>query len=242
MAGVNFELEGEVFPADLRPKPARRARLREGRAQHLTRERVFEAHVDVTLARPDRVAREDHALDERVRVVFHQVAVNVSARVALIGVGDDVFLAGGLGSHRAPLAPGGEARAAASTQLRSFDRSEHLFRRLPERLLERAVAAELFVSRERPRAPRRDAAQHDSFAGENFHRRTRVCLALGRSREAFAETVDAGILRVRLGPARGIEVLGREARRALARLARVLAMRQVIEGLDIGGERVLGTG
>lgn len=41
---------------------------------------------------------------------------------------------------------------------------------------------------------------------------------------------------------RGIEVLGREARRALAGLARVLAMRQVIEGLDIGGERVLGTG
>ena len=55
-------------------------------------QRVLGAHVDVALVRADRVAADEHALDDGVRVALEDGAVHERAGVALVGVADDVLL------------------------------------------------------------------------------------------------------------------------------------------------------
>ena len=118
MAGIDFEVESEIA-ARRRCGPSQPAARASAIAvaQTVVGERIFEADVDVALARADRIAREDHAFDQRVRIVLHQVAVDVSAGIAFVGVGDDVFLRAAVDCATARhLLPGRETRAAASAQ------------------------------------------------------------------------------------------------------------------------------
>ena len=59
---------------------------------------------------------EDHALDQQVRRVRHDVAVLDRARLALVGVADDVLRVARRVAHELPLHAGGKAGAAQAPQ------------------------------------------------------------------------------------------------------------------------------
>ena len=79
------------------------------------------AYVNVGSASAHRSAGDQTALDELVRIVTHDLAVLARARLALIGIYDQV-----LGPavrrlvHEAPLETAGKAGAAAATQARDL--------------------------------------------------------------------------------------------------------------------------
>jgi hypothetical protein len=79
---------------------------------------VFGADVDVALGRA--VVRPAMAMPsiEGEGVALHQHAVGEGARVALVGVADDVFLVRVREADGVPLDARGEARAAAAAQAR----------------------------------------------------------------------------------------------------------------------------
>ena len=97
--------------------------------QALDRERVLVAHVHVAFHRAvagaDGVGGDDHALDDAVRVALEHGAVHERARVALVGVADDVVLLAGVGAAVAPLPARGEAGAAAAAQAALLDFVDH---------------------------------------------------------------------------------------------------------------------
>src|SRR5204863_9486808 len=103
---------------DVLAKVARRARFLERLLEALVL--VPDLAVDVVVA--DRgaagVPADDHPLDEDVRVVADDVAVLERARLALVGIADDVLLAGERLRHEAPLEARREACASAPTQRR----------------------------------------------------------------------------------------------------------------------------
>ena len=119
VAVVVVELEGELAAEDVAAEQARLARL----AQRLLAALVDvpDLAVDVVVAAraAHRVAADDHALDQRVRVVAQDVAVLERPGLALVGIADDVLVAGEVARHEAPLEAGREARAAAPAQRRS---------------------------------------------------------------------------------------------------------------------------
>jgi hypothetical protein len=78
--------------------------------------RIFGAQIDIALGRADRDAGDRHALDQHEGVALHDHAVGEGAAVALVGVADDVFVAGLRVVHGLPLDAGREARAAAPAQ------------------------------------------------------------------------------------------------------------------------------
>ncbi|MNY07937.1 hypothetical protein D3C86_1407640 [compost metagenome] len=77
---------------------------------------VFRAQVDVAFGRADGQGGDGHTLDQHEGVVLHHHAVGEGARVALVGVADDVLLRRRAAGHGAPLDPGGKGRAAAPAQ------------------------------------------------------------------------------------------------------------------------------
>ena len=127
VADVDLEVKGKIFSADARTEPARRAGLEECRLQDANSLRIFDAHINISLRRADRISGEDHALDERVRIILHDVAIDVGASIALIGVGHHIFGAGWLRGDGAPFATGGKTRATPPPQSGSLDGGQELF-------------------------------------------------------------------------------------------------------------------
>jgi hypothetical protein len=91
-----------------------------------------------------------------VRVEHQDVAVLAGARLALVGVADQVLLARELARHEAPLQAGREARAAAAAQAGGLDLGDHLILRqafaaiLAQDLAQGLVAAARFVVLQAP--------------------------------------------------------------------------------------------
>jgi hypothetical protein len=83
--------------------------------------RIFAAQIDVAAGGTHGKRRDRHALDQAERVALHQQPIGKSARVAFIGVADDVFLRPRRVVHRLPLDAGGKSRAAAAAQTRIGD-------------------------------------------------------------------------------------------------------------------------
>ena len=84
--------------------------------ESLDRERVLRADIDIGLVRADCVGGDGHALENPVRVRLQDRPIHEGARIAFVGVADDVFLGRGhLGDGR-PFQSGRIAAAAASTQ------------------------------------------------------------------------------------------------------------------------------
>src|SRR5690606_24830687 len=106
------------------------------------RVRVLVAQVDEAARRAGRAGGDRHALEARVRVVVEQDPVLEAAGLALVPVADArLRLAGRLG-HRASLAPGGDAGAAAPGETRGGELAGHLLgRQRAQRALEAGVAA-----------------------------------------------------------------------------------------------------
>ncbi len=96
-------------------RPQARA-SRDGLLQVLHRQRVLVAHVDVALRGADGVGADDHALQHRVGIAFHDRAVHERARVAFVAVADHVLGPARRLPAAPPLAPRGEAAAAAAAQ------------------------------------------------------------------------------------------------------------------------------
>ncbi|OIQ79167.1 hypothetical protein GALL_391050 [mine drainage metagenome] len=113
---ANFQMKGPAAAEDIRAQIVADDRSVDGFIQYLQRMRIFRTQIDVTLRRPDREAGNGHAFDQHERVAFHDHAVGKGARVAFVGIADDVLLLGAGIEHRLPLDSGGEGRAATSTQ------------------------------------------------------------------------------------------------------------------------------
>ena len=121
--------------------------------------------VVVAAAAAHRVRGDRHALDQRVRVVPHDVAILERAGLAFVGVADEILVALVLLRHEAPLEARRKARAAAAAQRRPLHFADHRCRRdlLGENLLERRVAAARDVVREPPVGSRQPG--HDDGVG-----------------------------------------------------------------------------
>ena len=125
-ANADLDVELKIRPEKRRAEQPRRARLFDGHAQTLDRERVLRADVDVALVRADGVAAEHHALDDGVGVALEDGAVHERAGIALVRVADHVLLVGD-GLHTGlPLEARREARAAASAQTGLFHLADDL--------------------------------------------------------------------------------------------------------------------
>ena len=74
------------------------------------------ADVDVGGLRRDRVAADQAPLDQQVRVALHQQVILERARLALVGVADDVLRLRRFLVDELPLEAGREAGAAAAAQ------------------------------------------------------------------------------------------------------------------------------
>ena len=97
--------------------------------------------------RPDRLARDDHAFNQLVRVHLHERTIFARAGFAFIGVGDDVFRLWIVFGNEKPLHAGGESSAAAPAQIRFLGLVDDLLRRhLLQRFFQRLVAFRLQVN------------------------------------------------------------------------------------------------
>ncbi len=122
-----------------KPAPFRRA---DGALQALGGDGILTAHVEVALVRADGVAGDRHTFQQAMGVGLHHRAVHVGAGVALVAVGDDVFLVAFRLAHQVPLNAGGVAGAAAPAQAALGEGRADLFRRhLAQGMGKRGIAA-----------------------------------------------------------------------------------------------------
>ena len=113
----------------------------------------FAADVDVGELHVVREARDDHALDQLVRILVDDLAILERARLGFVGVADQINRLAAPAIHEAPLEAARKTRAAATAQAGKLHVIADLFlrrflfavgqinRRHRKRLLERLVAA-----------------------------------------------------------------------------------------------------
>jgi hypothetical protein len=77
---------------------------------------VFPAQIDVALRRSRGDSRNRHTLDQYEGIALHHHAIRECARVAFIGIADDVFLGRGSAEHGFPFDPRRESGSAAAAQ------------------------------------------------------------------------------------------------------------------------------
>ena len=138
-APVQHDVDAEVGAEDVLADVAGRVRLVERRGDALLGERHLAADVQEALRQARRVAGDEAALDQLVRIELHQQAVLVGARLALVAVDDEVARPHGLRGE-APLDAGREAGAAAAEHRRVLDVVVDVDRRLGQRGLQALVA------------------------------------------------------------------------------------------------------
>ena len=84
-------------------------------------ERVLVADVEHALFGADGQRADDHALDDGMRRALHCGTVHERARVAFVAVAHDILGEDVVARSRAPLAPGGKARASLAAQTGFLD-------------------------------------------------------------------------------------------------------------------------
>src|SRR5690606_5463849 len=135
--------------------------------------------VEEGLGGADRVRRDEHALDELVRVPLHEEAVLVGAGLRLVAVDDEVPRPHA-GRAEAPLHAGGEAGAAPAEQAGRLDLLLHLVGGLAERGLQALVAAGGDVALERVPVVEAEAAGDDRAGVGDGHQASPPSLAAAR--------------------------------------------------------------
>ena len=156
----------------------------DGLEQHRLGVRVLRTQVDIAARGPHREAGDGHAFDQHVGVVFHHHAVGEGARVAFVGVADDVLLLRLTTKHGAPLDAGGECRAATAAQAGFGDFGNDRFGRHAQGALEAAVAVVGDVILQRQRVGDADAGESQAllaleifdFLGQAVAQRMRLAL------------------------------------------------------------------
>ena len=139
-----MHVEVEAAAEDVVSQQTKLLGLLDGDGEPVHGHGVLGADIDVALGGAGGHARDDHALDDLVRIALHAGAVHECAGVALVAVADDV-LDGLFRMCRdlRPLAPGREARAAAAAQAGIAHGLDDLVRlHLEQGLGQRAVAAD----------------------------------------------------------------------------------------------------
>ena len=130
--------EAEARAADIGTQQTHPLRLPNGIAQALDGQRILRPHIDVAFRRADGVSRDQHAFEHAVRIALQHAAIHERARIAFVGIADDVLLRADRLRYRAPLQARGISRAAAAAQaalghlVDDFARS-HLGQRLDQR-------------------------------------------------------------------------------------------------------------
>jgi hypothetical protein len=130
-----------------------RARFLQRRVQQLRALGHFATDVDVGELHVVREARDDHPLDELMRIFVDDLAILERAGLGFVGVADEINRLAAATVHEAPLESAREARTTATAQARELHVIANLFLRRSflavrqilgldgERLLERIVAA-----------------------------------------------------------------------------------------------------
>ena len=132
---------------ELRPQQAGRVGFPHGPAEAPPGLDVLAADVDEAEPRPDGAGRDEHALDEGVRIALEEVAILERSRLALVGIDHEVHGSGVVLGDERPLGARGKAGAAETAEVRLLDllhdgRGVHL-----PGPLEGGVAAALAVGR-----------------------------------------------------------------------------------------------
>ncbi len=91
-AELHFDHEIEAFPQDILAEIPALLRLLDRQMKTFNGKRVLRPDIDVTIRCADRIGADDHALDHRMRISFDDRAVHERARIALVGVTDQVFV------------------------------------------------------------------------------------------------------------------------------------------------------
>ena len=120
-AGVRIKIEIETGALDVLAQVAARVGFADGAVHVIDQVAIFAANVDVAFVRVHRAAGDQDAFDQLMRIVFHQQPILAGARLALVGIDDDVLRLGRRARHEAPFHAGGKSRAAAAAQSRDFD-------------------------------------------------------------------------------------------------------------------------
>ena len=128
-AETDIEIEIKARIKDIFAEQAVFTRLFDRDSQALHRDRVFRTHIDVTLIGTDRICRDRHCLDDRMRIAFENGAVHERAGVALVGVAADVFLFADGILCKLPFPARREARAAAAAKPGFGDHIDDVLRR-----------------------------------------------------------------------------------------------------------------
>ena len=115
-AHLDDHFEGEVGTEDVLAQQVVRFRFGDGDLQTGNGQRILGTDVDVGFLSADGVCGQRHPFEETVRVAFDDRAVHERARVAFVGVADQVAVRLFVGAGKHPFAPGGEPAAAASAQ------------------------------------------------------------------------------------------------------------------------------
>src|SRR4030081_1819405 len=131
---------------DVLAQEPRLAGLLDRGLQRIVLWQVLTADIDEGQVAADRVAGDQDSFEHLVRALFDQVAVLEAARLALVGIADEVAWIDALGQE-APLVAGRETRAAAAAESALLHQLPQLVGLHLERLLEAGVAASPLVDR-----------------------------------------------------------------------------------------------
>ena len=113
---VDLQIKVKAGPEDVLSQEAVLSGLVDGDVQAVDGQRILGAAVDVTLMGSDRPGGDDHAFQNGVRVRLQDAAVHKGARVAFVGVAQDVFNVAGGSGGKLPFHTGRETSAAAAAE------------------------------------------------------------------------------------------------------------------------------
>jgi hypothetical protein len=117
LADEQFDVEPEIGVEHTFAQQPRLSRLSESAFQAGLGGGILLAQINPALACPDGVACDGHGFDQRVRVIFDQKTVDVSARVTFVGVCHNELFCDRLVEDRPPFASRRESGAAAANSV-----------------------------------------------------------------------------------------------------------------------------
>ena len=115
-AHLDHDIEVETTVQYVVAKQAIGARLSHGMLEPLDGQGILGADVYVRARGSDGVGCDDHPFQQPVRVAFGHRPIHEGARVALVGIADEVALALGRLSRQLPLPPCWEASTTPTAQ------------------------------------------------------------------------------------------------------------------------------
>src|SRR3954465_5446082 len=203
-AAVDPELERVVGAEDAVAEVALGPRLLDGLLEARGLQVVLAADVDERARRADDVRRDDHALDEHVRRLLHELAVLERAGLGLVGVADEVLVHRPLGQE-GPLLAHRESGAAAAADPRAVELGQDVLAAHAERLAQRAVAAAALVDVEGVEARLVDVLEeqevgHERLAFGSTLLRSLSCFSGSTSSPARICCTAAGTSSISIGP------------------------------------------